>query len=146
MCIFNLHTNMSRIIIVSLCFLLWPLLSAVSQESYRLLNVRPLNSDTITFKCQKMPSGELINIERNQSITFWLNRTRGIRNGEANLRERNDLPGKVVRGETFTFQITPELEGLYSCGRIGDAGNTVESEVNYFICKCTLHDIERFRL
>ena len=137
---------MPRIVIVSLCFLLWPLLSAVSQESYRLLNLRPPSSDTITLQCREMTSGEFINIERNQSITFWLNLTQGDRNGEANLRMRNDLPDKFVHSMNFTFRITPELEGLYSCGRIGDAGNTVESEVKYFICKCALHDIERFRL
>lgn len=68
------------------------------------------------MKCRDSHSGLFEQVESNDSITFWVNAAEKVRVGVADLRERTDLPSRIINRENFIFGLRPELEGLYSCG------------------------------
>ena len=111
-------------------------LPVAAPDSYVYELIFDRSGDTITLKCRDIHSGEFQQVEFNESITFWVNRTEGVRIGEADLRERTDLYGNRITGVNFIFRIRPMLEGLYSCGiRQTNGGGVFESDVKSLICK-----------
>lgn len=118
------------------CLLLFLPVGVPNPIHYELIFDR--SGDTIILKCRERLSGLCEQVEFNDNITFWVNVTGSVRVGLADLRERTDLPGKIINEDKFIFGLRPELEGLYSCGlrqTLSEGGSAIISKPKPLICK-----------
>ena len=109
-------------------FVLLRLLAGLLAQPYFISTVGRTR-DNIGLQCANVTRFNYINVERNNGVRFWLNRTVGIRR-----TPETDLEtlSRVTRtGNVARFTITPELEGHYSCGVDGRG----ESNSTLLICK-----------
>ena len=117
-------------------FVPFVLLSAAQRPQYELVLYGDRIGDTITLRCRNERSGAFERLEESSPITFWLNNTHGVRTiTERNLLLIPDLPDRRIVGESFSFRITPELEGLYECGSTLNESEMAQSNVLYLTCK-----------
>ena len=113
-------------------FLSFPMcLSA--QHQYALSFHR--SGSTVILMCHNESSGSNIDVEMDSSIDFFVNRSRGDRIDDQPT-SLSVLLSRMARrleriGRAASFQMTPELEGYYSCGT-----RTTESfPIPLLVCK-----------
>lgn len=105
-------------------------LSTQQEQPYTLIVERP-SDDILSLRCRDPSTHVDLNLEQNPNIKFYVNLTEGDRNGPSDLEERLTANGILKQGSKFTFRITRELNGLYSCGTsCAQQSNTVA-----LICK-----------
>lgn len=96
-------------------------------------------SDVIALRCRHDPSDQLVQI--NQTIRYWINITNGERPSGLETDLQRNLDNALIFPQDpsvaqVAFKITPELEGLYTCGRIDTENNIIaESESIYLTCE-----------
>ena len=137
--ILNYHRAKMRLLSFALLYCLQ--LQSAAQSEYQIRFQR-FGSGIISLQCQYMPStGSSQFLQINETIRYWVNITMGERpaNFEPDLerRLRSALIFSQSQSEpSVTFKMSPELEGLYTCGRM-DTGNNViaESDPIYLTCE-----------
>lgn len=96
---------------------------------YELIH-RSLSSSLIELICREGSTAESLPINE---ISIWLNRTSV---NDLDLREREDVGRVVVNGCCgLRFNLTPQLEGSFTCGKRIDIANVQESLPKTLICK-----------
>ena len=113
-------------------------LQSGAQPEYTILFER-FGSGIIALRCRHEGSDQFVQI--NETIRYWIN----ITNGERPAGFETDLERRLGSALIFpqdrsvarvTFKISPELEGLYTCGRIDTENNIIaESEPIYLTCE-----------
>lgn len=86
--------------------------------------------DVITLSCHDDSLASNIDVERNESIRFYVNRTVGVRDGPADLEDREVNLERAGSGATFL--INRAIEGYYSCGT---ENPQVGGEAQLLICE-----------
>ena len=109
--------------------ILWSVLILISDVTagsmfppYRLIfqtDTTSARTGSVTLTCQNGTTLEEINV---QNVMFWLNTT------------QQDL-GEVIGCCSITFNLTRNLEGSYTCGKISGNGTRHESLPVELICK-----------
>ena len=87
-------------------------------------------SGLIELICREESTAEALPINE---ISIWLNRTSV---NDPDLREREDVGRVVINGCCgLRFNLTPQLEGSFTCGKKIDTANVQESLPKTLICK-----------
>jgi hypothetical protein len=96
---------------------------------YQLIH-RSISGSLIELICREGSTAESLPINE---ISMWLNRTSV---NDLDLREREDVGRVVVYGCCgLRFNLTPQLEGNFTCGKRIDIANIKESLPKTLICK-----------
>ena len=99
-----------------LSLLLQPSIQQESSQLELIVSGRtPVDPDTVTFRCRNSSTHLDLNVE-DGNIKFYLNFTQGDRSGPSDLDEILSPRGLFRNRQYATFEITPQLNGLYSCG------------------------------
>lgn len=105
------------VLLTVLLFLSLPM-CLLAQHQYTITFQR--SGSTVILMCRNESSGSDVDVEMDSSIDFFVNRTDGVRIDDqpSSLSELlSRMARRLVRiGRTATFQMTPKLEGYYSCG------------------------------
>ena len=113
------------------------LLSSLNQTSpFELIHMtdetRTELTGAITLKCRDDTTAEELDIAQN-SIHFWLNRTSL---SDPDLREREDFGViKIVGCCSIQFDLTRQIDGDFTCGKLFNDGSLQESTPKRLICK-----------
>lgn len=106
-------------------------LSSAYQLIHQIGSTAELTGSVI-LKCRDYETAEELNINE---ISFFLNRTSAT---DLSLRERGDISVVAVQSTGIKFNLTHGLEGNFTCGKIVDCTNVMESLPITLICKSDL--------
>ena len=87
---------------------------------------------SVVLKCRDHETAEELDIN---TINFFLNRTSAT---DLRLRDRGDISVDAVGNTGIKFNLTRGLEGDFTCGKIVDCTNVMESLPVTLICKSDL--------
>ena len=129
------------LIIECLILMVTSAISAQAAPVYELIFMTDSSTErsgSITLMCRNAELAQDLEVDR---MTFWLNRTSPC---DSDLRSRKDIQVIKVDDYRIKFNLTRNLEGIYTCGNATIQDNRIiVQEINpkTLICKFCVHSL-----